>query len=222
MRNLLLLTIVMLLLALSGASAQHEVIVVPDRSELDSGQLQSIDDQGDSLSKAVEGLLQQRRATGDTIAMPYATLQKFLPTEISGYRMDEAPSGSSQNMGGFSMSYAEQKWVSSRGPRRERGHIKVTITDFGSTETGWGIMGGPMLAMNISSEDTHQRMRTLKLDVPYTWAIEHYNKDNKEARFTATTRFRYLINVEATNQTEDLSEIVKSITIDLVKKFEGK
>jgi len=47
-----------------------------------------------------------RRARGDTVAMPYTELQKMLPGSISGYAASEEPGGSSQSMGAFSMSEA--------------------------------------------------------------------------------------------------------------------
>jgi hypothetical protein len=184
------------------------------------------------VSKAVENaapaaeeqkkIIEERKAKGDTVAMPYTELQKFLPESLSGYKMEEAPAGSSQNMGGLSMSNAEQKWVATGGDTNNPARVHISIVDFGGGETGYAISAAPLMVMNFSSEDAHQRQQSLKLDVPYTWASETYNKDSKEAKVTAITRYRYTINVEATNQTDDQSEMVKSVTTDLVKKFEGK
>lgn len=167
-------------------------------------------------------VIDERKAKGDTVAMPYAELQKFLPESLSGYKLEEAPSGASQNMGGFSMSNAEQKWVSTGGDTNNPARVHISIVDFGGGEAGYTMSAAPLMAMNFSTEDAHQRTQSLKLDVPYTWASENYNKDNKEARVTAITRYRYTINVEATNQADDQSAMVKSVTTDLVKKFEGK
>jgi hypothetical protein len=37
----------------------------------------------------------------------------------------------------------------------------------------------------------------LTMDTPYTWGSEEYNKDSKDAKVTAITRYRYVITVEA-------------------------
>ena len=86
---------------------------------------------------------------------------------------------------------------------------------------GYGMMALPMM-MNISQEDAHHRMRTLAMDTPYTWASEEYDKDNKDAKLTAVTRYRYLITAEASNQTEDQSQWLKDLVEEIAKKFAGK
>jgi hypothetical protein len=164
----------------------------------------------------------ERQEKGDTLAMPYAELQKMLPTSVDGYTPAEAPGGSSQNMGGFSMSTAEQTFTGTAGADGNAPSIHVTLVDYGGTQAGSAMMGAPMMMMNVSSDDAHQRSGTLKLDVPYTWAAENYNKDSKQASVTAITRYRYMITVEARNQSEDKSEMVKTLAADIAKKFEGK
>jgi hypothetical protein len=154
--------------------------------------------------------------------MPYAELQKYLPESVDGYTPAEAPAGSSQNMGAFSMSTAEQTFTGPAGADGNAPNIHVAIVDYGGSEAGSAMMGAPIMMMNLSQEDAHQRNNTLKMDVPYTWAAENYNKDSKEAKVTAVTRYRYMITVEARNQSEDKSEMVKTMAADIAKKFDGK
>jgi hypothetical protein len=164
---------------------------------------------------------QERREKGDTVAMPYAELQKFLPSSIDGYSPAEEPSGSSQNMAGFSMSQAAQTFAGTAGADGNAPSIVVTIVDFGGTEAGYGMMALPMM-MNMSQEDAHRRSGTIKSDVPYTSGLEDYNKDTKEAKVTYLTRYRYMITVEAKNQAEDQTAMVKTVAEDIAKKFDGK
>ena len=165
---------------------------------------------------------QERREKGDTVAIAYSELQKVLPPSPNGYTPSGEPSGSSQNMGGFSMSQAEQDYS---GPAAAADgnapSIRITIVDFGGTQAGYGVLAGPMM-MGYSQEDAHSRMRTIKIDVPYTYGSEEYNKDDKTAKVSAVTRYRYLITVEARNQADDQTEMVKGLVEDIAKKFEGK
>jgi hypothetical protein len=168
-----------------------------------------------------EQFYQERREKGDTLAMGYAELQEYLPAPPSGYEPVGEPEGFSQSMGGFSMSQAEQTFTRPADADGNAPSIQVTLVDFGGSEVAYGMMALPMM-MNISQEDAHRRMRTLTMDTPYTWASEEYNKDSKDAKVTAVTRYRYLITAEASNQTEDRSQWVKDLVEDIAKKFEGK
>ncbi len=168
-----------------------------------------------------EKFYKDRQAKGDTVSMPYAALEKMLPSAPSGYKSKEDPSGSSNSNGAFSMSTAEQTFEQPAGADGRIPTVKVSIVDFGGTQTAYSMMALPMM-MNISSEDAHQRMGTLKMSPAYTWASEEFNKDDKSAKVTAITRYRYVVSVEATNQSSDQSAMVKSLAEDVVKKFEGK
>jgi len=168
-----------------------------------------------------EQFYQERREKGDTLAMGYADLQGFLPSPPSGYEPAGEPEGFSQSMGGFSMSQAEQTFTKPADAEGNAPSIQVTLIDFGGSEIGYGMMALPMM-MNMSQEDAHHRMRTLTMDTPHTWASEEYNKDSKDAKVTAVTRYRYVITVEASNQTEDQSQWLKDLVEDIAKKFEGK
>ena len=162
-----------------------------------------------------------RRARGDTISMSYTELQKYLPDAPSGYTKAEEPGGSSQSIGTFSMSEAEQKYVGQPDAAGNTPTIEVKLVDFGGTEGAYGMFAMPMM-MNIKQEDARHRMGTIALGPEHTWASEEFNKVNKDAKVTAITRYRYMITVEAENQTEDQSDMVRKFTEQLVRRFEGK
>ena len=168
-----------------------------------------------------EKFYNERKEKGDTVAMPYADLQKMLPSAPSDYTAAEEPSGSSQSMGAFSMSQTEARFVQPAAADGSVPTIQVSIVDFGGTQAAYGMMALPMM-MNLSQEDAHHRMQTLKVDVPYTWGSEEFNKDDKTAKVTLVTRYRYVISVEVRNHGEDKSAMAKSLAEDVAKKFEGK
>ncbi|KXK57030.1 MAG: hypothetical protein UZ07_CHB004001062 [Chlorobi bacterium OLB7] len=89
----------------------------------------------------MEKFMAERAAKGDTVAMPYAELQKFLPTAIDGYKLEGEPSGSQQSMGAFSMSMAEQNWASTSGDTNNPARIHVILSDYGGTGAGYGVAG---------------------------------------------------------------------------------
>ena len=171
--------------------------------------------------KEAEKFYNDRKAKGDTVAMPYADLQKMLPSAPSDYTASGEPSGSSQSMGGFSMSQTEQTFTRPAGADGSAPTIEVGIVDFGGTQAAYGMMALPMM-MNLSQEDAHHRMQTLKVDMPYTWGSEEYNKDDKSSKVTLVTRYRYVITVEVRNHGEDKSAMARSLAEEVAKRFEGK
>jgi len=179
---------------------------------------------GSKMETAVEDAAkfqQERRARGDTISMSYTELQKFLPDAPSGYAKAEEPGGSSQSIGAFSMTEAEQKYVGQADADGNTPTIQVKLVDFGGTEGAYGMFAMPMM-MNIKQEDARRRMGTIALGPKHTWASEEFNKVNKDAKVVAITRYRYMITVEAENQTADQSDMVRKFTEQVVRRFEGK
>lgn len=168
-----------------------------------------------------EKFYKERKEKGDTLAMPYADLQNFLPSPSAGYAAAGEPGGSSQNMAGFSMSQVEQTYNQPAGADGNSPSLHVTIVDLGGTQAAYGMMAVPMM-MNLSQEDAHHRMATMKMSVPFTWASEEYDKDNKVSKVSAITRYRYMITVEARNQTSDQTAMVKDVVEGIVKTLEGK
>ncbi len=175
---------------------------------------------GDAQQEA-EKFYADRKARGDTVAMPYAELQKMLPAAPSGYTASEEPGGSSQSMGGWSMSQAEQTFSAPAAADGTTPTIKVTLMDMGGTQAAYGMMALPMM-MNFSQEDAQRRFNTIKLGPEHTWASEEFNKNTKEVKVSAVTRYRYLVTVEARNHGGDETAMVKRLTEELVKQFEGK
>ena len=171
--------------------------------------------------KEAEQFQKDRVAKGDTVAMPYTEIQKFLPASIDGFTARGEPEGSQQAMGGFSMSQAEQTWVKDPTAQGSPPEIHVTVIDFGGTQQGYAMMAAPMM-MGFSQEDARRRVGSVKMGVPYTGGWEEFDKESKDAKITAITRYRYVITVESRNGAEDPAALVKRVAEAIATKFEGK
>lgn len=171
--------------------------------------------------KEAEQFQKDRVARGDTVAMPYAELQKFLPASIAGHTPREEPTGSQQAMAGFSMSQTSQTWVEAPNASGTSPEIEVTIVDFGGSQQGYAMMAAPMM-MGFSQEDARRRVGSIKVDVPHAGAWEEFDKENKDAKITAIARYRFVITVESRHKGEDQSALVKSVAEEVARKFDGK
>ncbi len=163
-------------------------------------------------------MYEERKAKGDTLAMPYKDLQAFLPTSVSGYKAEGEPSGSQQNMQGYSLSNASQNWVSEANPNQR---VVVTVNDWGGTEGAFALasMG---FAMSFSSENDQQKTESIKSDVPTTSGVYVYQKTNHDVTVTMGTRYRYVITVNLTGASDDQSKAMVDLATEIAKKFEGK
>jgi len=175
----------------------------------------------EAAMETAEQFQQERVARGDTLAMPYAELQQYLPSSVDGYSAEGEPSGSQQSMPGFSMSQTQQTWVGSADGDGNTPEVEVTLVDFGGTQQAYAMMAAPLL-MGFSQEDDHQRVGSIPIDVAHSAGWQEYDKDSKDAKVTAITRYRYVITVEARNQGEDQTAMAKRLAESIARKFEGK
>ncbi|MCC7134073.1 MAG: hypothetical protein IT352_15555 [Gemmatimonadales bacterium] len=169
-----------------------------------------------------EKFRQDRIARGDTVAMAYSDLQKYLPESVAGLEPDGDPSGQSQSMAGFSMSQTERRWVGPEGPEgSSRPEVKVSIVDFGGSQQGYAMLAAPLL-MGFSREDDQEKVGSVKMDLAHTGGWLELRKDTKNVAFTAVTRYRFVIKVEAEGFGEDKSDLARSVAEDVARKLSDK
>ncbi|MBC7862834.1 MAG: hypothetical protein IAF38_07655 [Bacteroidia bacterium] len=158
-----------------------------------------------------EEAMKKRRERGDTLAMPYAELQKFLPAAPAGYTAEE-PGGNTINMPGASYSNAEVKF------KKGDDYVKVVIMDYNQAY-GMYTAATAMWAMGLSVDSPEEKAGGVKLDGNIGgWEV--YRKKAKSAAVTLGVGSRFWVSVEASNQesSENVKNIVK--TIDLKKLSE--
>lgn len=172
----------------------------------------------EKANQANEAKREERRKRGDTLAMPYQELQKYLPESVSGYTPQE-PSGSTMNMTGMSYSTAARRYTKSAADGSEES-VEVTIIDYNASSelyTGMTALWGA----NFSMEDQNGYQRSFDAGVKDVAGWEHYDKQNKNSDITAALGGRFILTVKVTAQpNNDLAKsIVKSMKLsDLAAK----
>ncbi len=157
--------------------------------------------------------MKERKAKGDTLAMNYKELQKYLPLSIDGYKTGE-PNGTSINMQGMSYSSAEATFKKDNGD-----HIKVTIIDYNAA---YGIYTAAtaMWAIGMNVETPEEKVSGIKMDNEIGgW--ETFKKKRKDATVTLGVGYRFWVNIEANNQesTDFIKSVAKSMRLDDLAKL---
>jgi predicted ribosome quality control (RQC) complex YloA/Tae2 family protein len=169
---------------------------------------------GDNAEKVKEEMdesqkiQEDRKKRGDTLAMNYKELQKYLPESIEGYEKDGEPGGQSVNMAGMSYSTATQKF------KKGEDHIEVTVTDYNQS---YGTFQGLFsYAGMFSVESDEEKTTKYNTGVEHTIAIESYKKKDKDATITAGAGYRFWIEVKGNNQAD--AEFLKKVVAGMKLK----
>jgi hypothetical protein len=160
-------------------------------------------------TNAADAKIQARRAKGDTLAMPYADLEKYLPENVDGYKKGE-PTGESMNMTGMSWSTAEVDFTNDKNET-----IKVTLVDYNQAASMYTSMAA-VWGSGFSMDSPEEKANGIKLDNDIAgW--EDYHKKSKDVDVTLGIGYRFYLTVHADNQ--ENTEFAKSVakSMDLAK-----
>ena len=200
--------VAMLAMACKGKSSKKES---PIESASD---LKEYAENVEQQTKASSGKWEERRAKGDTLAMPYTDLQSFLP-DINGYDKDGGPKGSQMNMPGMgSWSQAEQQYKN--GDKE----IKVEIMDYNAAFQAF-TAATTMYKMGYSMEDDSKKQGSLDLGIKDVVAYQTIYKNEPRAELTLIAGDRFFIQIESrgSNDPQLLSSVAKSMKLsDLASK----
>jgi hypothetical protein len=149
---------------------------------------------------------EERRAKGDTLALPYAELQKYLPAAVAGYEKEGEPEGQTMNMAGASYSTAAQTYK--KGDQT----LKITITDYNGAYALYG-MATAVMASGYSMENADEKVGGIDLGVGKGW--EDIKKKDKTASVLVGLSDRFFVQAEASNQANSdfVKEVVKSMDL---------
>lgn len=164
-----------------------------------------------SMEKA-EKRVAERRAKGDTLAMHFTELQKFLPNSISGFKAEE-PEGQTTNVTGFSMTTAERNFTAEDGSGR---NIKVALIDYNEAYAMFaGVAYWASLGLSTENSDGYQR--TIKQDNEFVAGFEEYSKSGKNAKLSYAIGERFILTIEESNASS--GDFVKQVAklIDIKK-----
>lgn len=183
----------------------------PKEEEKPKNPLEALAKMGQAMSGQAEAqndALKKRRERGDTLAMPYADLQKYLP-EIDGYKRGE-PSGASVTMMNTSYSTADASYKNDNG-----GKIKVTIIDYNQA-FGLYNTAAMVWTMGMTVDTPEETAKGFKLAGDIA-GLETFKKKSKKATVVLGVGQRFWVSVEANDQ--ENTDFVKSVAqqVDLEK-----
>ena len=149
--------------------------------------------------------MEERKAKGDTVSMPYAELQKLLPTNISGYAKEGEPKGESINMVGMSYSTASQVY------KNGDAEITVNIMDYNASYAAFGAATA-MFATGFSVDNDEEHLGAIDLGISGVKAWEDVKKKEKKSTIMAGVNDRFLITAEGNNvETNAVKDAIKEV-----------
>ena len=171
----------------------------------------------DNIQTRAKKRWEERKELGDTVAMNYKELQKFLPKEVPGFTA-EKPTGESLNMPGMSYSQAEQHFVKEENGKRTV--VRVTIVDYNSAASMFSTAAA-VFANNISFEDDNGYSRSIDVGVKDCYGHEEYSNKRRHASIMIAAGYRFIVSIEADNQdnADYLKDFVKYIDLEKLAKL---
>jgi hypothetical protein len=177
------------------------------------GKVRDAANAAEGLKNYAEGIkestnkMEERKAKGDTVSMPYADLQKLLPSSISGYAKEGNPKGESINMVGMSYSTASQVY------KNGDAEITVNIMDYNASYAAFGAATA-MFATGFSVDNEEEHLGAVDLGVSGVKAWEDVKKKEKKSTIIAGVNDRFLVSAEGRNVDSDVvKEAVKAVDL---------
>jgi hypothetical protein len=208
--NLKLYTYFLCIVILSSSCGlgNNKTTIKTDDGEVSISDLKNAGEQvADAIDEA-QKKREERKAKGDTLAINYKELQKYLPAP-SGYEKDGEPSGESVNMIGLgSWSKAEQRYKSGEK------EVNVELMDYNQSELGYTAAAG-MFGMSIQVENDREKSGTFETGINGVKGYEQVYKTEKRAELTYTiaNRFILTLRMNGSNDVEELKSIAKSMNL---------
>lgn len=211
-RRLLIALPLSLCLLFTACGGKPEVKEEENKADNPLEALENLAEETQQGQDAATKKLAERRAKGDTLAMPYEELMKFLPESIDGYTRGE-PDGETVNMPPTSFTSVNVNFTNDKGD-----DIKVTIVDYNQAYSMYSGLT-MMWAMGMSVDSPEKKAQGVKFEGDIAgW--EEFNKKTGRTELTLGVGYRFWVQVQADNQTD--TENVKAIAkkIDLKKLAE--
>lgn len=192
MKNVCLMAITTIAISLTccnshGVKVKDGEISPSDAKEVAEAMSKEVEASGDRWA--------ERRAKGDTLALPYKDLQAYLP-EIPGYTKNGGPQGSQMNMPGMgSWSQAEQRYEN--GDKR----MSVKIVDYNASQAAFSGVTA-LYKMGFSAEDDTKKQGSVDLGVKNVAAYETVYKQEPNANIAMIVADRFFVEVESTGSND--------------------
>lgn len=206
---------VALLVSCAGESSQEKA-EEKEKKELKNNPFAALAEMGKQMKEGAEASqakIQERKSRGDTLAINYKELQKYLPSSIEGYKAG-SPGGGTLNMTGLSYSSAEIEFTKDNGE-----NVRITLLDYNAAYNLYS-MATSAWAMGMSIETDEEKANGMKLSDDITgW--ETLDKKGKKASVVLGIGYRFLLTVEASSQnnTDFVKSVASSMKLDDLKKM---
>ena len=152
-----------------------------------------------------EKIIEAKKDQGDTLAMAYENLIKFLPANVAGYIPKDNGTGKTDHSNGSSWSMAEKIYVN--GNKK----IKITLADYNGA---YGLYAGATAIFSLDkTENKEERSLAITLKNGKWKAWESYKKVSREAFLITGINDRFLLTLEAEDQID--TELIKSVAENL-------
>lgn len=156
----------------------------------------------------------ERRAKGDTLAIHYKELQKFLPAEIKGFTREGEMEGGSINMEDVSYSTASQRY--SKGDAE----LTISLMDYNNAVDMYEGLAGAW-ATGMSYEDDNQKTNGVSLVDNKVKGVEVFAKKDQRCELMAgiSSRFYLQIVVRNTDNPGLCKEIAEGLNLKALDTY---
>lgn len=148
---------------------------------------------------------EERIKRGDTLVIPYKELEKYLPTEISGYKQGDTDGSTiTSQFGSFSQiikKFSEEK-------AGTVSNLDIELWDYNASGETLSAFMAPW-SMGLSFDSEKEKSGGFDIGNPDVIGYEHYDKVNKTSEIFYSIAGRFLLRIYCTNQ--DNNDFAKSI-----------
>ncbi|MFP4527430.1 MAG: hypothetical protein ACLFQX_02695 [Candidatus Kapaibacterium sp.] len=197
-------------IALIGCSEEvKEIQDVVDKAE----KVKDASNNMEEEKTAAEKRIQERRETGDTTAMHFTELQKYLPDKIEGFETQEIE-GETTQMGSFSVSQVTREYTS------DGKNIQIELMDYNAGyEMFWGMTAWARAGISQETSDGYERSFESRID--NVAGYEKYNNKSKEGEVMYSIAWRFLLRIsgQGVDDTEYLQRVAGMIDMEKLSKM---
>lgn len=148
----------------------------------------------------------EKRAEGDTLALPYEELGKFLPDDILGFKAEGEWTGKTENTESISWSTVDKKYNNGKQ------NMEITLSDYNGA---YGLYAGAAAIFDMEEDPgtTDEFAKSFSLNEGRIKGREAFSKGSGEATIIAGINERFFLTIAANQQTD--TEFVRSVLQDL-------
>jgi hypothetical protein len=175
-----------------NSQEEHDAESYDNATEAYDNNPEATSDQYSEAETAAQKRNAERRAKGDTLAIHYKELQKFLPAEIKGFTREGDMEGGSINMEDMSYSTASQRY------RKGDADLTITLMDYNNAVDMYEGLSNAW-ATGMSYEDDNQKTNGVSLVNNKVKGVEVFHKRDQRCELMAGISSRFYLQIAVRN-----------------------